>query len=768
MAKDYKDYVDMPGVAPITPESFKTSDDAVNMPGVTPITPESFQNVPGASKVFGTPPGSATTGAPNAINLNPVEITAPLPPNKGVPISSGTTAPANQNMPTTGGGGIMPPGTFANSFASSPLGPQQGVQADAQVFADLADYYRKSSEAIGQGKFEEAQQHHNFAQEQEKSIAQSNTLWQQAIADQATREARMNQAIAKGRALSVDPNNYWNKQGTAANILSAISVGLGAFGSGMTHGATGNPALTLVNNAIDHDISAQKDNIENYWKTVQQQMHLDDNAFNRSLVTQNMMSNMRLAGFKVYESDLKAIQAKTDSQVVKMGAQKQIDDLQMAMNGERKQLAATIAAQQAAAAAQSTKDADSFNKDMMEYMKEHPGMSPQDAAKDIAAINPSRAARLGSKSALPQAAQEDFIYDKEKGYASVFNSTLGQVARANIKDYEDKLGRKATEEDKATIIQQTATQLIKQHPEFGRFQFFRPSGQGLLDVRPEAKPIEEGKGPDRRSKEQIEKDREREVYVEMPKIGADGKPVLGADGKPMTQKVKQLAINKEAAQDYVKWSNIEPTVKKQLGELKDALEKGDRARYEALRGLIVEAVPVMYGMERAPTEGQLHTTFAGAIPEWETFGNPLTGKGTKDFMQKQLDQAERGFDTLSLSKRTNTFGPQAGQGLTVGQYGAPNAAPQAPPASPPAALQPKINTDVGVPGTGTPATTWIDTRPDSPTYGKRLNIVRGIGWTYLEDPRTGKGEKATPELMKSIESAAQEKSYGDKYGAKPR
>ena len=729
--------------------------DYVDMPGVTPITPQSF------------PAGSPPNPNPGQVTLDPVQISAPMPRQVSLdPVEISGVIPANKKPPVAG-----LPGAPPSSFVGSPLDARQGVAADANILASMADTYRKLGDAQAQGKFDEAQRHSQFAQEQEQSLGESKALWQQGLADQAAREKHMDTAIAKGRQLSVDPDNYWNRKGTASNILAAISVGLGSFASGMTHGATGNPALTMVNEAINRDIASQKDNIDNYWRAIQQQQHLDDNAFNKTLVTQNMMSNMRLAGMKVYESDLKAIQAKTDSQVVKLGAQKQIDDLQLAMNNERKALGATIAAQQAAAAAQMNKDSDAFNKDTLDYMKEHPGMSPQDAAKDVAAINPARTARLGSRSALPQAAQEDFVYGKETGYANAFNQAVGQVARQNIKDYEKKMGHAASEEDKAAIVAQTSAALIKQHPEFGKFQFFRPGADGsLVDIRPQAVKGDTSGGPDRRSKEQIAKDQEREVYIDVPVIGPNGQPSLGTDGKPLMQKVKQLAVTKEAADRYNKWSNLAPTIKSQMAELKAAWQAGDVAKYEALRGAIIEKLPAMYGFERGPSSAQVEHTFKDLIPDYQHWYTPSItasplGQGRDAYMNQKLDAASKELDSLGEDMRTNTFGPGAGPGRSVGSYG--QAVPQAAPSVTPPGLAPQASSDVGVPGTGTKPTTWIDTRPDSPTYGQKLNIVRGLSWTYLEDPRTGKGEKVTPELEGIIQSNADTKAYSNRYGFQP-
>lgn len=58
----------------------------------------------------------------------------------------------------------------------------------------------------------------------------------------------------------IDPNRMYNNMGTAGKISASIGLILGGIGAGLTHGE--NAALKVINNAIDHDIDAQKANID--------------------------------------------------------------------------------------------------------------------------------------------------------------------------------------------------------------------------------------------------------------------------------------------------------------------------------------------------------------------------------------------------------------------------------------------------------------------------------------------------------------------------
>jgi len=65
-----------------------------------------------------------------------------------------------------------------------------------------------------------------------------------------------NAAIAEFKGMEVDPGRLWRNRSTGDKILAGVSLFLGSFG-----GARGNTAVTVLNDAIDQDIAAQKANI---------------------------------------------------------------------------------------------------------------------------------------------------------------------------------------------------------------------------------------------------------------------------------------------------------------------------------------------------------------------------------------------------------------------------------------------------------------------------------------------------------------------------
>lgn len=68
-------------------------------------------------------------------------------------------------------------------------------------------------------------------------------------------------AMEESKAMRVDPNKFYADRGTLGTIVAALAMGAGAYGAAMT--GTKNFAAEIIENAIDRDIQAQKENIAN-------------------------------------------------------------------------------------------------------------------------------------------------------------------------------------------------------------------------------------------------------------------------------------------------------------------------------------------------------------------------------------------------------------------------------------------------------------------------------------------------------------------------
>lgn len=105
----------------------------------------------------------------------------------------------------------------------------------------------------------------------------------QSDQDSKERSRVQDQTYQEQRQKKVDPQHWFKERGTVGTILAAISVGAGAFAAGMPHnGSKQNFALDIIDKAIGRDIDAQKDNIEEGWKSLNYQGHENEKAYTRN------------------------------------------------------------------------------------------------------------------------------------------------------------------------------------------------------------------------------------------------------------------------------------------------------------------------------------------------------------------------------------------------------------------------------------------------------------------------------------------------------
>lgn len=95
-----------------------------------------------------------------------------------------------------------------------------------------------------------------YAQERAALLAAKQAKIDESLADLQKRS----EAVANAK---VDPAAFWGEgaQGGLARVLGAIAVGMGQYSSSRIGGP--NTALNIINSAIDRNIAAQRDNIDN-------------------------------------------------------------------------------------------------------------------------------------------------------------------------------------------------------------------------------------------------------------------------------------------------------------------------------------------------------------------------------------------------------------------------------------------------------------------------------------------------------------------------
>lgn len=176
---------------------------------------------------------------------------------------------------------------------------QQGTQIELQELQQRA----QEAEAGAMQKLEEARllrKHGGLNLEEIRS-------YQETLASpDATPEQRQAAQRALDKAEEPDPGRYWEKKGTVGKILAAISIIAGAKVQSLTNQAE-NPAMKLINEAIDRDLALQAQKFrkrgyavrdaQNYVQMVSRQF---DREEDRLLAAKTlMMEDLKLASTRL-------------------------------------------------------------------------------------------------------------------------------------------------------------------------------------------------------------------------------------------------------------------------------------------------------------------------------------------------------------------------------------------------------------------------------------------------------------------------------------
>ena len=205
----------------------------------------------------------------------------------------------------------QPVQAFQNPLASSGLNQAYGNQLKG------IEGMQKAQEQAGQ---EQANVFKSIQQEQldyNKQIQEINQKRQQEVENHFK-----NMEIAQKKLedeAKINPNKYWEEKSTGSKIAATIGLALGAIGSAISGGE--NQALKILNNAIERDVDAQKNN----YNMSRNKLTDKQNAFQLAMKEFGDQNTALLASkssaLGVAELKLKEIAAKSQSEEAKGKAQ---------------------------------------------------------------------------------------------------------------------------------------------------------------------------------------------------------------------------------------------------------------------------------------------------------------------------------------------------------------------------------------------------------------------------------------------------------------
>lgn len=188
---------------------------------------------------------------------------------------------------------------------------EQNTNEEIKARQSEADAAKAANEAEAAGRAK-------AAADSEQSMIQS----QQNVA-RAQQEANEADAAAKARAqqvanMKVDPDRKMNELGGLSRIGAAIAMGLGAFGAALTH--TQNFAQQIIENAINRDIDAQKEEIANAKDSARALDEISTRKYGRAMTQGQLDAATRLEGYHSALAQVDAQRLKNDSPILQAKA----------------------------------------------------------------------------------------------------------------------------------------------------------------------------------------------------------------------------------------------------------------------------------------------------------------------------------------------------------------------------------------------------------------------------------------------------------------
>lgn len=200
--------------------------------------------------------------------------------------------------------------------------PEELLKAQEQLQTATA----AQPKPLAPGQFVPPSAEMTAAQQKIQENMGARPLLAKAMVDAENRDKALMAKINAAAAEQIDPDRWWNSKSTGGKILAGIGMVLGGAGGGL-QGTGRNPALEVMNKAIDDDMAAQRHHIDNSWKAIATEHGLNTDAFNRELHRQTWEADFRKGAMENIKLQLGKAAATTQSETVKNNAMNMIQSL---------------------------------------------------------------------------------------------------------------------------------------------------------------------------------------------------------------------------------------------------------------------------------------------------------------------------------------------------------------------------------------------------------------------------------------------------------
>jgi hypothetical protein len=141
------------------------------------------------------------------------------------------------------------------SVPKTRVSPLEGESEDARAAREQAEADTRASAAAT----EESNNQRNAVLKEQQAHEEASHAVYKATQDGLTKKMDdLNQDILHTK---IDPDHYWQKKGVAGRINATLGLLLSGFGSGLARNGTPNLALKVIQDNINRDIDAQKEDL---------------------------------------------------------------------------------------------------------------------------------------------------------------------------------------------------------------------------------------------------------------------------------------------------------------------------------------------------------------------------------------------------------------------------------------------------------------------------------------------------------------------------
>jgi len=200
--------------------------------------------------------------------------------------------------------------------AATVAGEVKAKKPEADIFGQMETAYRTSAKAEQEL---DALKEQKYAQAK-LDLEAANKSYDERVQKYTADANRLQKQIEQN---PVDSNKYYKNLTTGGKISAAIGLMVAGIGAGITK--TENAALKVINNAIDNDILAQKQNMDQANNLYRENLNrVKDEGVAYNLTKADILGKVEL--------DIKSAASKADSAQQKAALLKNLSEVQMARN----------------------------------------------------------------------------------------------------------------------------------------------------------------------------------------------------------------------------------------------------------------------------------------------------------------------------------------------------------------------------------------------------------------------------------------------------